>query len=204
MHDHGDSTARILRRQEYLRMPWRNGSGITYEIAREPAEGQEFDWRLSLALIERSGPFSNFAGYQRAISLVNGAGCLLHGLGAQPVQMSLAGTTTIFPGAAQVECELIAGPCHDLNLMVREPGDIVSAGGLRLLEDDARALLAEHRNAVFCLAGPVACLGPKGEQFVLGEHDTFLVGASEAAAWRIRAAESVGAQVLAHAWFTGR
>src|SRR5262245_22091782 len=98
----GDSTARILRRQEYLRMPWRNGGGTTYEIAREPVEGEEFDWRLSLALIERSGPFSNFAGYQRAISLVNGAGCILHGLDPQPVQMSLAGTTTIFPGAAQV------------------------------------------------------------------------------------------------------
>ena len=185
-------------------MPWRNGSGITYEIAREPAEGEEFDWRLSLALIERSGPFSNFAGYQRAISLVNGAGCVLHGLGAQPVQMSLAGTTTIFPGAAQVECELIDGPCHDLNLIVREPGDIVSAGGLRLPEDDARALVPDHCNAVFCLAGPVACMGPNGEQLVLDEHDTFLVGASEAARWRIRAAESVVAQVLAHAWFTRR
>jgi uncharacterized protein len=198
------SAVRLLRRQEYARMPWRNGSGITYEIAREPADGADFDWRLSLALIERSGPFSNFAGYQRAISLVNGAGCVLHGIDAQPVQMSIAGTTTLFPGAAQVECELIDGPCHDLNLIVREPGDIVSAGGQRLGDGDARALIADHFNAIFCLAGPVECSGADGTRFVLAEHDTLVVGAGAAAHWRIRAAEPAGAQVVTHAWFTSR
>jgi len=202
-HDSSCSTARVVRRAGYLVMPWRNGGGTTYEIARDPAEG-EFSWRLSLALIERGGPFSNFAGYQRAISLVSGAGCVLHGIDSQPVQMSIAGTTTLFPGDAVVECELIAGPCQDLNLMVREPGDIVSAGGQRLGDNDPRPLVPGYANAIFCLSGPVECIGANGARETLGEHDTMLVDPSVAADWRIRAAGPAGAQVLMHAWFTGR
>jgi uncharacterized protein len=197
----------VIRRAEYRAMRWRNGAGITYEIAREPDTGTDsatdFTWRLSLALIERSGPFSNFAGYRRAISLVNGAGCVLHGIDSQPVQMSIAGTTTLFPGDAAVECELIDGPCNDLNLMVREPGDIVSAGGQRLGDGDPRPLVAGYTNAIFCLAGVLECSSADGTRVTLAEQDTLLVDASVAAAWRIRAVRP-GAQALTHAWFTRR
>jgi uncharacterized protein len=203
-HESSCSTVRVVRRAEYLAMPWRNGFGTTYEIARDPASGPEFSWRLSLALIEHSGPFSNFAGYQRAISLVSGAGCVLHGIDSQPVQMSIAGTTTLFPGDATVDCELIAGPCQDLNLMVRAPGDIVSAGGQRLGDGDPRPLVPGYENAIFCLSGAVECVCADGTRATLGEHDTMLVDASAAASWRIRAARPGGAQVLAHAWFTRR
>ena len=44
--------------------PWKNGGGSTTEIAVWPngAGLDEFDWRISLATITQSGPFSFFPG----------------------------------------------------------------------------------------------------------------------------------------------
>jgi len=39
-------TLQVRRRSERRRMPWRNGGGITFEVAREPDDG-DFDWRYS-------------------------------------------------------------------------------------------------------------------------------------------------------------
>ena len=71
-----------LRPEQYRSMPWRNGMGVTREIAREPAEGEDFRWRLSLATVASSGPFSSYAGYRRSVTLIEGEGFQLK-LGAQ-------------------------------------------------------------------------------------------------------------------------
>jgi len=54
---------------------WLNGGGLTRELARGPgATAQaDFGWRLSLADIERDGPFSSMAGCDRSFALVEGA-----------------------------------------------------------------------------------------------------------------------------------
>ena len=46
-------TAQHLRRRGYVAMPWRNGGGVTFEIAREPQTGTDFDWRLSIEAPQR-------------------------------------------------------------------------------------------------------------------------------------------------------
>ena len=43
-------------------MPWRNGGGTTSEIVVEPGPGGRFHFRLSIADVEASGPFSGFPG----------------------------------------------------------------------------------------------------------------------------------------------
>lgn len=195
------ATARHLRRHEYAAMPWRNGGGVTYEIAREPQAGVEFDWRLSLALIERSGPFSSFNGYRRVIALVSGSGCILHGIDAQPVRLAAPGDIALFSGAAAVTCELVAGPCSDLNLMVREPGQVAAARQLVLANDPPESLRAGLRNAVFCICGVVECIDARSQRkIVLQQHDTLLLAAEDAANWRVRSSDDIRAQVIAFAW----
>lgn len=180
-------------------MPWRNGGGVTFEIARAPATGGEFDWRLSLALIERSGPFSSFAGYRRAIALVSGSGCHLHGIEAQPVSLRQPGDLAQFSGGAAVTCDLIAGITCDLNLMVREPGSILAAQHLSLAANASGPLLADGENAVFCLEGEVECVATTGAgKVALGLHDTCIVPSSLATGWQIRGRGP--ARVLAFAW----
>jgi len=55
--------------------PWPNGGGLTRDLVLAPAsapDGPRFDWRLSLADIDRDGPFSSLPGVDRVFALVEG------------------------------------------------------------------------------------------------------------------------------------
>lgn len=99
-------------------MAWKNGGGTTTEIVVVPADGSRFTHRLSIADVAHDGPFSRFAGYDRHIMLVSGAGmvldCGVHG------RISLAQPLAprSFSGDWEVHGTLLAGPCRDFNLIV--------------------------------------------------------------------------------------
>ena len=65
---------RIIPAGSYRRMPWKNGGGETIEIAVSPegATLDAFDWRVSMARVERPGPFSVFIGVDRTLALLDG------------------------------------------------------------------------------------------------------------------------------------
>jgi environmental stress-induced protein Ves len=106
-----------LRAADYRAMPWKNGQGMTREIAREPADG-EFLWRLSIAEVAASGDFSLFPGYDRTITLIEGAGMRL-AFEEAPAQAILARFEPFdFSGDWHCRCSLVAGPVRDFNLMV--------------------------------------------------------------------------------------
>lgn len=109
----------IIRYQNLRPTPWKNGGGLTREALRRPAAG-EFRWRLSFAEIAASGPFSDFAGYHRIMTLLAGRGVRLRFDGAEPHVLRETGDRVEFSGSVRTECELIDGPCVDLNLMVSE------------------------------------------------------------------------------------
>ncbi|MFT3820071.1 MAG: HutD family protein [Rubrivivax sp.] len=98
--------------------PWRNGGGLTRELLAWPGTA---DWRLrvSVARIERSGPFSAFPGVRRCFAVLQGAGVRLL-LPAGPCTLTPADGAVEFDGAAAPGCELIAGPTEDLNLMATQ------------------------------------------------------------------------------------
>lgn len=62
-------------------MPWKNGQGVTTEIAIEPVDANvgelTFHWRLSAAEIRQDGPFSNFDGYDRLLVVTSPHGLTL-------------------------------------------------------------------------------------------------------------------------------
>jgi environmental stress-induced protein Ves len=110
--------ARIVRRSAFVKMPWKNGGGITHEAIRVPADGDSFMWRVSLAQIDRSGPFSGFAGYSRRMILLKGGGLELDFGDGRRRRLDKTGDLVEFDGALAPECRLLEGPCVDLNLMV--------------------------------------------------------------------------------------
>ncbi len=97
--------------------PWRNGGGITHELAAEPAG--PWRWRVSVARIDRDGPFSRFEGVDRQFAVVRGAGVRLH-LDGQPVPVLAQGPAVAFSGEKACHAELIDGPTLDFNLMSRQ------------------------------------------------------------------------------------
>src|SRR5579859_6225442 len=107
----------LIRPEAYRVMPWRNGQGTTAEIALEPGDGGRFRWRLSIADVAASGPFSDFAGYDRVIAVVGGAGMRLAVAGRPPIELTQASEPYAFAGEAATECTLLQGPIRDFNLM---------------------------------------------------------------------------------------
>jgi uncharacterized protein len=102
--------------------PWKNGAGITREIAVGPkdAGAAEFDWRLSIAEVERDAPFSAFPGIDRCIVLLRGAGMHLRSTDGRidhPLDRPLA--PFHFSGDVALEATLVNGPSSDFNVMTR-------------------------------------------------------------------------------------
>ena len=101
-------------------MPWKNGAGRTTEIAVHPpgATLEAFDWRVSIADVERDGPFSRFPGVDRTIVLLSGAGMRLRS-SAREVEVTTRFEPEEVSGDDAMECALVGGPCRDFNAMFR-------------------------------------------------------------------------------------
>ena len=122
----------IIRYASLRSVPWKNGGGITREVQRMPAAGGPFRWRVSIAEIDSSGLFSDFAGYRRIMVLLKGAGVRLNFADGSPAELRQAGDLARFDGGCPTDCELLGGPCTDLNLMVASSMPDVTAGVERL------------------------------------------------------------------------
>jgi uncharacterized protein len=179
-------------------MRWRNGSGTTLEIAREPPGGDDFLWRLSLATIAASGPFSSFPGYRRSVTLLSGGGFRLDSAARPPVTLDVAGATISFPGDASTHCSLIDGPCSDLSLLVREPGAIGPVRRLRGAASLVVPLPASTLGAVFCLGGG-ALLVTAGCPIELATNDTLLLR-PQVGAVSVRPSSSMPLDLLLLSW----
>jgi len=118
----GAAGLRRFRLADVPAQPWKNGGGRTREIASWPpgAGLDDFLWRISVARIETSGPFSVFAGVDRVITLLDGPGVVLRGgfpEGEHALTEPLA--PFAFPGDVAVDCEMRGAASEDLNVMSR-------------------------------------------------------------------------------------
>lgn len=153
---------KVLKHQSYRAMPWRNGRGTTLEIAREPAHGEGFAWRLSLADIAEDGDFSAYPGYSRALVLVEGLDLRLRFRRHGHSFLTPTRPAARFEGAWQTHCAIPQGRCTDLSLIVHKdtaarPVAIVRAPKVLPVKSTRRvALPANLYAAVFVLEGAVA------------------------------------------------
>src|SRR5262245_21705054 len=112
---------RVLRREDYKVMPWKNGGGVTTEIWISPQgsgfAGATFDWRVSIADVASDGPFSKFEGYDRHIMLLEGNGMRLETKEGGLIDLAPHRPAT-FSGDWSVTGKLRDGPVRDFNLMV--------------------------------------------------------------------------------------
>ena len=102
--------------------PWKNGGGSTRELACWPpgAGMDSFTWRVSVATIAASGPFSAFANVDRQIMLLDGDGVHLHSAdGVLDHALVERWKPFAFSGDVAVDCTLQGGTSTDFNLMLR-------------------------------------------------------------------------------------
>jgi uncharacterized protein len=109
-------TAQILSSGSYRQMAWKNGGGLTQEICRYPKGKEVFDWRVSIASVNKAGDFSLFEGYHRIISILKGDGIyLLHDQSEKKLIQQK--DVSNFPGDQPIHCQLVNGPVIDFNLI---------------------------------------------------------------------------------------
>jgi uncharacterized protein len=143
---------RIIRFCDLTETPWKNGGGITREIAQVQS-GQDLIWRLSMADVSSDGVFSNFAGLMRILTVIEGDGMELTSP-AGTLQADL-GVPAHFDGALEIEAKLKGSALRDFNLMF-DPlhcdcdATVIQGPYRQLLQTDPLLTYALH-----CFAGSV-------------------------------------------------
>ncbi|GHG11293.1 HutD family protein [Streptomyces filamentosus] len=114
------TAGRLFRAQDRTATSWRNGGGVTREVAAGPAGAglDDFAWRVSLADVAAGGPFSSFPGVDRVITVVEGPGMELT-VDGTPHTVAEPYAPFPFSGDAVTECRLLGGPLVDFNVMTR-------------------------------------------------------------------------------------
>ena len=100
--------------------PWKNGGGTTRELVAWP-DADHWVWRMSVAEVAQSGPFSRFDGVQRWFAVLGGAGVALIHNGARHA-LTVDSAPFCFDGGLPTSCDLIDGATQDFNLMTRAAG----------------------------------------------------------------------------------
>jgi environmental stress-induced protein Ves len=170
---------RILRAAEYRSMPWKNGGGVTTEIAVSPTGAglDDFDWRVSMARVEGGGPFSQFAGIDRTLAVLEGEGIVLDIAGRSPTTVTRASDPLSFPADVPTAAALIGGPITDLNVMTRRSRMTHSVERL-VISAPVEIRTEAGTTLILCLNGEV--IVPAAEPVRLGPLDTLLPGPDSA------------------------
>ena len=161
---------KIIPRSSFTATPWKNGGGITHEAIRVPPTGDAFLWRVSVAQIDSSGPFSDFAGYERKMVLLRGRGIALKFGSGKPCELRCVGDWVEFDGAMSTHCELLDGPCVDFNLMVSK--SLRTAARIeRLSEPKLVAAIQGETTLIFGILDPLSLDSGAGDSARLEPWD---------------------------------
>lgn len=103
----------VISAEDVAAQPWKNGGGQTRELLAWPHLS---DWivRISVADIERDGPFSAFDRIERWFAVLQGEGVRLGDL-----DLRTGDGLHQFDGALAPACSLLGGLTRDFNLMHR-------------------------------------------------------------------------------------
>lgn len=112
---------KIIELASVAASPWRNGGGMTRELAAWP-KPDDWTWRMSVAEVDASGAFSTFDGVDRWFAVLSGAGVRLDMAGSPAAAghtLTTQSAPLLFDGGLATHCELLGGKTRDFNLMVR-------------------------------------------------------------------------------------
>ena len=161
----------LLRPDDYLKTPWKNGLGFTAQIAIHPPSADlkrgDFLWRISSARIEKDSPFSPFPNHDRVLVVLAGNGLRITHVfeeGEEPEIQDLPPLEPYeFPGDVPTSCALLNGPVTDLSVFFAKGLDArvdaltLDSDGLSL-DADATVL------CIYVVNGSVECDGLKAER----------------------------------------
>jgi environmental stress-induced protein Ves len=190
------ATFTLIRGADLVAAPWKNGGGVTREVAAFPANAglNDFAWRVSIADVAQAGPFSRFDGIDRTLVLLSGAGMVLdetgapEGDGAHAVKshaLMQALDIARFDGAARIDARLVDGATRDFNLMVRRDAaqgelDVWRASSRHTEQPTEQRSLSADVVLLFCASGSVTLTLAGTQALQLDIGDTLRIDAPNA------------------------
>lgn len=152
----------IIRAADMPPQPWKNGMGVTHEVARFPTDAgsDDFTWRVSIAVVNSAAPFSTFPGIDRQIALLDGEGFTMILDGQRQHALTTPFEPFAFAGEAPVDVVMAGGATRDFNLMVRRTQasgtiDVLAEPGSHVMPPDV-VLLYLARGTAETLDGPLS------------------------------------------------
>jgi len=169
---------RLLQPEDYRSMPWKNGLGLTTEIAVSPMhagfEGNASDWRVSIAKVEKDCEFSRFPGYDRSIMLIEGAGMELNFDSTPSQRIDQHHVPFKFKGESQTYCRLLDGLVRDFNVMsargkFKHVCKVLASPGSIHWKPNSETLL------IYCLIGGCSLEGLRDKQIEINTGHTLIL-----------------------------
>jgi environmental stress-induced protein Ves len=108
---------RHIPQSEFIEGQWRNGQGVSWEIASYKKTGAaDFSWRFAKARINNDVPFSIYPGMDRIFMMIEGQGMNLVFEGGKVLHVHEKFVPHEFSCDVPLFCKLLDGPSLDLNL----------------------------------------------------------------------------------------
>ncbi len=181
----------VVRAEDVRRVPWRNGRGVTEEIAVGQAgnagpvgaagasfERGDFAWRVSRAAVTESGPFSAFPGIDRVIVVTEGDGLALsHGDAAPPARIGRFERYR-FSGEWPTSADLVGGPVRDFNVLTRRDAVRAEVKVIATGRGPAQATVRGGDSLLHAVGADVVVLA-EGGGWTLRPGDTLRVSGGE-------------------------
>jgi environmental stress-induced protein Ves len=136
----------------YRRTPWKNGGGVTVDIAE-----QDGVWRFGRTPITSPGPFSDYAGFDRAQVLVSGRGLVLLTPDGD-IDVRTPFVPVRFAGETSIVSRLESGPVEVVNLIGNRARVRID---LQVLQAGAALGRSAGTHILYAAAGPAGlAIGP--------------------------------------------
>ncbi|HEU4667058.1 MAG TPA: HutD family protein [Arthrobacter sp.] len=164
----------IIRFADRKPQPWRNGGGVTRQIAGHPnaASLQDggWDWRVSIAEVTKAGDYSPYPGMERVLTVVEGELLLLTVDGAEhPLEKY---RPFRFPGGAAASCALPTGDVKNLNVITKAGSFKGFTSIIEISKKRAHPLFAGQFGIL--LQGQATASDGTNEPEALGRYDAVL------------------------------
>ena len=138
----------LRRAVDLVAMPWRNGRGVSRDIATSSAGDGALLWQASLADLTEDCDFSGYAGFDRVFTPVAGGGIALSHDGGPFIPCPLL-TPHPFDGGARTKCRIGGQAGRAFNVVTAHGRHKADVRVLRL----AAGAMAPHGTVLHCWSG---------------------------------------------------
>ena len=147
--------------KDYRRTPWKNGGGVTIDIAE-----QDNAWRFGRTPITAPGPFSDYAGFDRVQVLVSGAGLVLQTPTGE-IDVRTPFKPVAFAGETPITSRLEGGPVEVVNLIGNRAAVRID---LQVLRAGAAIGRSAGTHIVYAADGPAALAIDRAPHRLASDH----------------------------------